>query len=52
MQPVAFLLWLVAGGSYPLLVLFAVSLGVGYGGFVVLSPEVGSATSESSASAG
>ena len=39
-QPVAFLLWLVAGGSYPLLVVFAVLLGVGYGGFVALSPEV------------
>ena len=38
--PVAFLLWLVAGGSYPLLVVFAVLLGVGYGGFVALSPEV------------
>ena len=39
-QPVAFLLWLVAGGSYPLLVVFAVLLGVGYGGFVALGPEV------------
>jgi MFS family permease len=39
-QPVAFLLWLVAGGSYPLLVIFAVLLGVGYGGFVALGPEV------------
>jgi len=39
-QPVAFLLWLLAGGSYPLLVVFAVLLGVGYGGFVALGPEV------------
>jgi predicted MFS family arabinose efflux permease len=38
--PVAFLLWLVADGSYPLLVVFAVLLGVGYGGFVALGPEV------------
>ena len=34
------LLWLVAGGSYPLLVVFAVLLGVSYGGFVALGPEV------------
>ena len=39
-QPVAFLVWLIAGGSYPLLVVFAVLLGVGYGGFVALGPEV------------
>ena len=38
-QPAAFVLWLVAGGSYPLLVLFAVVLGVSYGGFVALGPE-------------
>ncbi|MEM8903919.1 MAG: MFS transporter, partial [Actinomycetota bacterium] len=39
-QPVAYLVWLVAGGRYPLLVLFAVLLGVSYGGFVSLGPEV------------
>ena len=38
-QPVAFALWLAAGGSYPLLVTFAVCLGVAYGGFVALGPE-------------
>ena len=39
-QPVAFTVWLLAGSSYPLLVIFAVLLGVGYGGFVALGPEV------------
>jgi MFS family permease len=39
-QPVAFLLWLRAEGSYPMLVAFAVVLGVAYGGFVALGPEV------------
>jgi len=39
-QPIAFGVWLVAGGSYPLLVLFAVILGVAYGGFVAIAPEV------------
>jgi MFS family permease len=38
-QPGAFALWLAAGGSYPLLVGFAVLLGVAYGGYVALSPE-------------
>lgn len=38
-QPAAFGLWLVAGGSYPLLVAFALLLGVAYGGFVALGPE-------------
>ena len=38
--PVAFVVWLFAGDSYPLLVLFALLLGVGYGGFVALGPEV------------
>jgi predicted MFS family arabinose efflux permease len=38
-QPVAFLLWYVAGGSYAPLVLFAVLLGVSYGGYVSLGPE-------------
>jgi MFS family permease len=39
-QPVAFALWLAAGGSYPILVAFALVLGVAYGGFVALSPEM------------
>ena len=39
-QPVAFAVWLVAGGSYLLLVVFALLLGVAYGGFVALGPEV------------
>jgi MFS family permease len=38
-QPVAFAVWLVAGSSYPRLVVFAVLLGVAYGGFVALGPE-------------
>ena len=38
-QPVAFTLWLLAGGSFPLLVAFALILGVAYGGFVALGPE-------------
>lgn len=42
-QPVAFALWLVAGGTYPLLICFAVLLGVAYGGFVALGPEVSAA---------
>jgi MFS family permease len=37
---VSFLIWLVAGSSYALLVLFVLVLGVGYGGFVALSPIV------------
>src|SRR4051794_8499340 len=37
---VSFVLWLCAGSSYALLVAFAVVLGVGYGGFVALSPAV------------
>ncbi len=35
---ISFLIWLVAGSSYALLVLFVLVLGVGYGGFVALSP--------------
>ncbi len=37
---VSYLIWLVAGSSYPLLVLFTVVLGVSYGGFIALSPAV------------
>ncbi len=39
-QPLAYTVWLVAGGNYPLLVSFAVILGVAYGGFVAIAPEV------------
>ena len=35
---VAYMLWLIAGSSYAMLVLFVLVLGVGYGGFVALSP--------------
>lgn len=37
-QPVSYIVWLVAGSNYFLLLLFAALLGVGYGGFVALSP--------------
>lgn len=36
----SFLIWLVAGTSYPLLIVFVLVLGVGYGGFVALSTIV------------
>ncbi len=36
----SFLLWLFAGGSYPMLVVFTVVMGVGYGGFIALAPAV------------
>jgi MFS family permease len=39
-QPVAFLLWLLSDGAYPVLVAFAVTMGIAYGGFVALGPEV------------
>lgn len=39
-QPVAFALWLFADDSYPLLVTFALLMGISYGGFVSLGPEV------------
>ena len=38
-QPVAFGLWFLAGGRYAPLVVFAVLLGVSYGGYVSLGPE-------------
>jgi MFS family permease len=34
------LIWLVAGDTYALLVLYAVVLGLGYGGFIAISPAV------------
>lgn len=37
---VSFLVWLVSGNSYVLLLLFVLVLGVGYGGFVALGPIV------------
>lgn len=37
---VSFCVWLVAGDAYPLLVVFVLVLGVGYGGFVALGPIV------------
>ena len=37
-QPIAYVVWLLAGPNYALLLLFAGLLGVGYGGFVALSP--------------
>ena len=36
----SFVLWFAAGASYAMLVLFVLVLGVGYGGFVALSPIV------------
>ena len=42
-QPLAYIVWLVAGGSYGLLVAFAVILGVTYGGYVALGPTVAAA---------
>jgi MFS family permease len=38
--PLAFTLWLFAGGTYPLLIAFAVLLGVAYGAYVGISSEV------------
>jgi MFS family permease len=37
---VSFVVWLVSGDSYALLLLFVLVLGVGYGGFVALGPIV------------
>lgn len=34
------LIWLFAGSSYALLVVYAITLGIGYGGFIALSPAV------------
>jgi predicted MFS family arabinose efflux permease len=39
LQPLAYVIWLLAGGRYAALVAFAVVLGVAYGGFVAVSPE-------------
>jgi predicted MFS family arabinose efflux permease len=40
LQPIAYLVWLRAGSNLVLLVVFVVLLGVSYGGFVALGPEV------------
>jgi len=40
MLTASFLLWLGAGDSYAMLVLFAVVMGVAYGGFIALAPAV------------
>lgn len=37
---ISFLVWLAAGDSFAVLVLFVVMMGIGYGGFVALSPVV------------
>ena len=39
LQPVAYVVWLVAGSNVTLLVVFVLILGLSYGGFVALSPE-------------
>lgn len=36
----SFVLWLVAGSSYALLVAFTIVLGIAYGGFIALAPAV------------
>jgi len=36
----SFIVWFVAGSSYAVLIIFVLVLGVGYGGFVALSPLV------------
>jgi predicted MFS family arabinose efflux permease len=40
LQPVAYLVWLSAGSNVALLIVFVLILGVSYGGFVALGPEV------------
>ena len=39
-QVVSFVIWFAAGSSYAVLIVFVLVLGVGYGGFVALSPIV------------
>ncbi len=36
----SYLIWMVAGTSYPVLVVFAVCMGAAYGGWIALSPAV------------
>ena len=40
LMAVSHVIWLVAGNSYLMLVMYAIVLGVGYGGFIALSPAV------------
>jgi MFS family permease len=40
LMTLSYLLWLFADGTYLVLVAFAVVMGVGYGGFIALSPAV------------
>jgi MFS family permease len=42
-QPIAYVVWLGAGGRYAMLVVFAVILGASYGGYVALGPTVAAA---------
>ena len=37
---VSHFIWLGSGSSYPLMVLYTLVLGIGYGGFIALSPAV------------
>ncbi len=37
---ISYLVWLLASDSFTLLIIYAVLMGVGYGGFIVLSPTV------------
>ena len=37
---VSHLIWFVAGGRFAVLVLYAIVLGIGYGGFIAISPAV------------
>jgi MFS family permease len=36
----SYVIWMVAGSSYPVLVVFAVCMGAAYGGWIALSPAV------------
>jgi MFS family permease len=40
MMGLSHLIWLAAGGRFALLVVYAVVLGIGYGGFIAISPAV------------
>lgn len=40
MMAASYLLWLVAGGNVILLIAFTIVMGIGYGGFIALSPAV------------
>ena len=37
---ISFLVWLISANSYPLLIVYAVMMGAGWGGFIALSPVV------------